>query len=114
MNKAAELSRLLWEAREQIDMWADTVAARTGREPTHTLSVRDRIDAYRAEQGWSPDGFGGEAERSDRVNTLAALLDPAAGMGTTPFGDGVRYFAEKDIRAALFGPPSDSADKETP
>lgn len=56
----SELSKLLFEAREQIDMWGDVVFARTGQCPEHINSIRDRIDTYRAERGWSPHGFGGE------------------------------------------------------
>ena len=58
--QSAELSKLLFEVREQIDMWADVVAARTGARPVYIDDLRDRIDAYRAARGWSPNGFGGE------------------------------------------------------
>lgn len=50
----AALSKLLFEAREVADMLAGM---------THSswpAGVRDRIDAYRAARGWSPDGFGRE------------------------------------------------------
>jgi hypothetical protein len=57
---AARLSRLLFAAREQIDMWGDVVQTIHGRRDRHTDRVRDDIDAYRAERGWSPNGFGGE------------------------------------------------------
>lgn len=59
-TEAARLSRMLFEAREQCDMLADIVAAQSGRRDTWATCVRDEIDAYRAEQGWSPHGFGGE------------------------------------------------------
>jgi hypothetical protein len=36
-----------------------------------------------------------------RLANVRALLSPEAAMGTAPFGDGKRYFAEDDIRAAL-------------
>jgi hypothetical protein len=53
----ARLSKLLFEARELVDML---------RVITHDdgwpLRVREDIDAYRAERGWSPHGFGGEEE----------------------------------------------------
>lgn len=61
MTTDAELSKLLFMAREQIDMWADVVAARTGQRPEYIDSVRDCIDAYREERGWSQHGFGGES-----------------------------------------------------
>jgi hypothetical protein len=51
----ARLSRMLWEAREIADMMADIT-----RDSTWPAQVRDEIDAYRAERGWSPNGFGGE------------------------------------------------------
>lgn len=38
------------------------------------------------------------------VARVEALLSPDAGMATSPFGDGKRYFAETDVRAALAGP----------
>lgn len=59
----AELSRLLFAAREEIEMWADVVEARTGKQATHTREVLAQLDTYRAERGWSPDGFGGEHDR---------------------------------------------------
>lgn len=62
MNDAAELSRLLFEAREQIDMWADVVEARTSKPANYTRDLVKRIDLYRAERGWSPHGFGGESD----------------------------------------------------
>jgi hypothetical protein len=58
---AQELSKLLFEARELIDMYGDTLAHGIGREDTYVREVRDKIDAYRAGRGWSPHGFGGEA-----------------------------------------------------
>ena len=60
-DDAAELSRLLFEAREQIDMWADVVEARVGKPANYTRSLVERIDLYRAARGWNPDGFGGES-----------------------------------------------------
>jgi hypothetical protein len=59
-TEAARLSRLLFEAREQIDMWADVVESRTGQSAEYVRRVVAEIDAYRAEHGWSPHGFGGE------------------------------------------------------
>lgn len=58
-DEAAEvcrLSRLLFESRELVDMLHD-------RTPGDTWAsrVRDEIDTYRAQRGWSPNGFGGEA-----------------------------------------------------
>lgn len=60
-ERVAELSRLLFEAREHVEMYADVVEARTGRRADHTRALVAEIDQYRAERGWSPDGFGGEA-----------------------------------------------------
>lgn len=57
---AADLSRTLFGAREQISMWTDVVERRTGKTSTHTRALVAKIDAYRAQRGWSPHGFGGE------------------------------------------------------
>ena len=62
MSENARLSKLLFEAREAVDMLSDITQARTGRTDDWLLGLRDRIDAYRGERGWSPDGFGGEPE----------------------------------------------------
>lgn len=51
---------MLWDAREQVSMLADIVEARTGRVDHAALRLRMQIDQFRREQGWSPDGFGGE------------------------------------------------------
>lgn len=58
---AARLSRLLFEARESLEMWADVVEARTSRADEYTRGLVARIDGYRAGRGWSPHGLGGEA-----------------------------------------------------
>lgn len=55
-----QLSRLLFEAREQIEMWADVVERQTGRSADYPRRLVAEIDAYRAERGWSPHGFGDE------------------------------------------------------
>jgi hypothetical protein len=51
---------MLFEARELIDMFGDLVESRMGKPDEWARRVRDEIDAYRAERGWSPHGFGGE------------------------------------------------------
>jgi hypothetical protein len=56
----AVLSRLLFEVREELDMWADVTEARMSQPATSTRELITRIDEYRAARGWSPDGFGGE------------------------------------------------------
>lgn len=61
ITEAARLSRILFDARERIDMSVDIVEARTGVRDEQGRRLRDEIDAYRAERGWSPHGFGGEA-----------------------------------------------------
>lgn len=62
-NPDAELSRLLFEAREEIEMWADVVEARGGwRAALYPREVVRRIDNYRVGRGWSRHGFGGEGE----------------------------------------------------
>lgn len=59
-NDAARLSRILFSAREQCDMWADVVERQTGQPATAVRALVAEIDAYRASRGWSPHGFGGE------------------------------------------------------
>lgn len=58
---ATRLSRLLFLARESIEMFADTVEGRAGRSAQHQRQLVEEIDAYRAARGWSPHGYGGEA-----------------------------------------------------
>lgn len=61
MNENTRLSAMLFDAREQIEMWADVVESRTGQPAEHARRLVAEIDGYRAERGWSPNGFGGEA-----------------------------------------------------
>ena len=61
---AANLSRLLFMAREELDMWADVVEARTGQPATSTRRLIADIDQMRAAEGWSPHGFGSEDDDS--------------------------------------------------
>jgi hypothetical protein len=56
----AQLSRILWESRESLEMWADVVEARSGRPNGYTRGLIAEIDAYRAQHGWSRSGYGGE------------------------------------------------------
>lgn len=67
MSEAARLSKMTWDAREQIEMWADSIDRRTS--PNKATAVRrlvEQIDEYRKERGWSPDGFGGEEDAQFR------------------------------------------------
>ena len=59
-SDAAQLSRLLWDAREAIDMFAAVTNRRAGTQSRHLLSLVAEIDQYRADRGWSPNGYGGE------------------------------------------------------
>lgn len=81
-NQTARLSRLLWESREAAEMLADVVEHRAAAAGlTANLRLDDvlrrlitDIDEYRAEQGWSPDGFGGEADpQPGPVDPIAAV-----------------------------------------
>jgi hypothetical protein len=56
----ALLSRLLWDAREIVEMFEDIAERRTRKPNEWTRRLITDIDAYRAGRGWSPDGFGGE------------------------------------------------------
>ena len=62
MNEAARLSKLLFESRELIEMFSDIVESRTDRTDEWSRRVVADIDAYRAERGWHPEGFGGERD----------------------------------------------------
>lgn len=55
-----QLSRLLFESREIIDMYSDVIEARMGERDAWLDRVRDEIDELRRTQGWSPHGFGDE------------------------------------------------------
>ena len=56
----ARLSRLLWEAREPVDMLLNITEEVTGEIDQGLVRTRDEIDSYRTERGWNPHGFGGE------------------------------------------------------
>lgn len=60
MNDAARLSRLLFEARELIDMYHEVIKGQTGIDDAWTARIGGEIDEYRRERGWSLNGFGGE------------------------------------------------------
>lgn len=60
ITEAARLSKMLWDAREQLDMWSDVVAKTVGKRPEGIDRLRHEIDQYRKEKGWSSNGFGGE------------------------------------------------------
>lgn len=57
---ARRLSRLLWDCREIVEMYLDVVEGRGGRRSEYLRRILGEIEAYRAERGWDPDGFGGE------------------------------------------------------
>jgi hypothetical protein len=59
-SENARISRLLFCAREEIEMWADVVESRSGEIAESQRRTIREIDEYRAERGWSPHGFGGE------------------------------------------------------
>jgi hypothetical protein len=63
VNEAARLSKLMFEAREAVEMYFDVTKARTGQTDRWLLRIVEEIDAYRAEHGWSPHGFGGEEQQ---------------------------------------------------
>lgn len=71
----AGLSRMTFEAREEIDMWGDVVQSRSGRTDLQLRRLRDQIDAFRAEQGWSPHGFGHEGDQPVVLVPLEDLRD---------------------------------------
>lgn len=64
MSEAERLSSLLFQARESLSMWADVVETRVGKPDLYTRRLIAELDAYRAERGWSPHGFGGEDDQA--------------------------------------------------
>jgi hypothetical protein len=60
LRAESRLSRLLFSAREQVEMWADVVESQAGKPATAVRELVAELDAYRAERGWSPHGYGGE------------------------------------------------------
>lgn len=56
----AELSKLLFRARESVDMLADIIEAQLMKPATRERMLVADIDQYRNDRGWSPHGFGGE------------------------------------------------------
>ena len=73
------LSRMLFESRELISMLADVVEGRTGQTDDWSRRVVADIDAYRAERGWSPNGFGDEKPEDDWWTTA----EVASHLGVT-------------------------------
>jgi len=61
VSDAARLSEMLWRCRESLAMWADVVESRYGAD-AYTRGLIAQVDAYRAERGWRPSGFGGERD----------------------------------------------------
>lgn len=53
------LSRMLFEARERVEMTADVIEA-SGKQDAWGRQLVNDIDEYRAARGWSPHGFGDE------------------------------------------------------
>jgi hypothetical protein len=60
-DQPARLSRILFQARENLEMWADVVRSRAGRGDSSLAALIGEIDDYRSERGWNVDGFGGES-----------------------------------------------------
>jgi hypothetical protein len=57
----AELSRLMFAARDTIDEYVELVSERGDFIAAKgALNLRDEIDAYRVSRGWQLNGFGGE------------------------------------------------------
>lgn len=56
-----DLSRLLYDAWDLLDMYGDLINDRTGGRDPHIDRTRDELAAYRATRGWSSNGYGGES-----------------------------------------------------
>lgn len=59
-HDARQLSRMLFDCRELIDMLVGLIRARSTSHADWPFRVIKEIDDFRAAQGWSPHGFGGE------------------------------------------------------
>jgi hypothetical protein len=98
VSEAKRLSKLLWEARELCDMYGDIVNLTPKVTlwkmdgPNYPHRVRDEIDAYRAEKGWSPNGFGGEMDSDLQADLVEA---------TARYNDLVRMSADNEARAVV-------------
>lgn len=60
MTEAEDHSKLLWDARESLNMFADMVEGSTGRIADRERDLIRQIDEFRTANGWNPNGFGGE------------------------------------------------------
>jgi len=61
-NENAKLSKLLFDAREAVEMYADVTEFQMRRPADFLRRIVSEIDEYRAGRGWSAGGFGGESE----------------------------------------------------
>jgi hypothetical protein len=64
-NENAKLSKLLFDAREAVDMYADVTESQMRRPADFLRRVVTEIDEYRAGRGWNPHGFGGEDDTDE-------------------------------------------------
>jgi len=62
VTDAAKMSKMLWSARESIEMWADVVEIRAGKPDVQNRALVAEIDEYRKSRGWSMYGFGNETD----------------------------------------------------
>lgn len=60
MPAAQAMSAMLFRCREHLSMWSDVVISQTGKVDPSLVALIAEVDGYRATQGWSPHGFGGE------------------------------------------------------
>lgn len=110
MNEDARLSKMLFEAREAVDMYADIVRSQTGKVDPWLRRLVDEIDTYRSERGWSLDGFGGEGSGAPQPSEGSSAgrneIDcPRAKTWMTPC-------IARDGSLALYGPdPNDSTQR---
>lgn len=59
-TETARLSKMLWDVRELLSMYGEHLEYSTGKKDQWIDRTLKEVDEYRAEKGWSPDGFGGE------------------------------------------------------
>ena len=61
-DDAEKLSKMLFEAREYLCMYQETVQTMIHRRDPDLHNLIRSIEDYRMDRGWSPDGYGGEDE----------------------------------------------------
>lgn len=105
-DELAEANRIIESVGEDVELHAgneERLEAEVGRLRADLADARDRITEW----------VRTDAELQDRIAAVEYLISPMAQMGTTPYGDGGRYFREVDIRDALSAGGSGPAEGDS-